>query len=57
MPTWERRFYMNIHMENVEKQNESRANQQKSVGGKGSRSTSISGSALKSKLKNNQIPD
>lgn len=57
MPTWERRFYMNIHSENVEKQNEARNSQQKTNGGKGTRSKSISGNALKHQMKNNKIPD
>lgn len=57
MPTWERRFYMNIHIDNVEKQNETNNAQQSSSAGRGTRSKSISGNTLKNQMKNNQIPN
>lgn len=57
MPTYERRFYLHLHSNNVEKQIEAREVQGKKSGSNGSRSQSISGNALKHKMKNNLIPN
>lgn len=56
MPTNERRFYLSRHYKRISEQTEQIENNKKHSGGKGKRSTSISGSALKSKMKNGDIP-
>ena len=55
MPTNERRFYLARHHRRMSEQEEkTKANKQS--GGKGKRSSSISGDALKSRMKNGDIP-
>lgn len=58
MPTFERRFYIQMYREEMEKQEEElkEIKNNKKSGGKGTRSSTISGEALKSRMKNNQIP-
>lgn len=58
MPTYERRLFIQLYREEVEENNEriEEANRNRSSGGKGTRSKTISGSALKMQIKNNQIP-
>jgi len=58
MPTFERRFYIQMYKEEMEEQQEKmeEAKKNRSSGGKGTRSRTISGEALKSRMKNNQIP-
>lgn len=59
MPVIERRFYLSLFMkqnqEREEKMEEMKSKQQTS-GGKGSRTTRVSGQALKNKLKSGDIP-
>ena len=59
MPTYERRFYIQTFREEMEEQKERYEEMQKnrSSGGKGNRSSTISGEALKSRMKNGQIPN
>jgi hypothetical protein len=58
MPTFERRFYIQTYKEEMEEKKEKMEEQAKnsSSGGKGSRSRTVSGEALKSQIKNNKIP-
>lgn len=58
MPTFERRFYIQMFKEEMEERQEKmeEMRKNKSSGGKGSRSSTISGEALKSKMRNNEIP-
>lgn len=53
MPTWERRYYINLHSNNIEEEAEKQENLKTNKNGK----TSISGDNLKQKLKTNQIPN
>jgi hypothetical protein len=53
MSTWERRFYINHHSNNIDKESERQENMKKNKNG----TTSISGDNLKQKLKTNQIPN
>lgn len=55
MPTNERRFYLARHHRRMSEQEEKIKDKKQSVG-KGKRSTSISGDALKSRMKNGDIP-
>jgi hypothetical protein len=58
MPTYERRYYLIKKTNDTNDAKEANENKGTSKStGKGSRSTTFSGSALKSKLKNNEIPD
>jgi len=55
MPTNERRFYLSRHHKRMSEQEEkSKANRRNN--GKGKRSSSISGDALKSRMRNGDIP-
>jgi hypothetical protein len=58
MPTYERRFYIDMFKNEMEMRKEhiEEAKNNAKSGGKGSRSSKVSGEALKSRLKNNQIP-
>jgi hypothetical protein len=55
MPTNERRFYLARHHRRMSEQEE-KAKTNKQSGGKGKRSSSISGDALKTKMRNGDIP-
>lgn len=59
MPTYERRFFLGLltreHSKRMEEIEEMQ-NKQQTRGGKGSRTTRVSGEALKSKMKSGQIP-
>jgi hypothetical protein len=55
MPTNERRFYLARHHRRISEQEE-RTQTKKQSGGKGKRSSSISGDALKTKMRNGDIP-
>lgn len=58
MTTYERRNYLNLFLDEANKREEQLETlQNKSVGGRGSRTTKISGDALKSKLKSGKIPN
>ena len=57
MPTYERRFFLSLLMkQNVERQEEVDNMQKTQTNSKGSRKTSISGDALKSRMKSGDIP-
>lgn len=59
MPTYERRFYIQMFKEEMEEKQEKMEEMKKknkTSGGKGTRTSSISGEALKSKMRNNEIP-
>jgi hypothetical protein len=57
MPTSERRYYLGLLIQQKHKEQEHFENSKKqSSGSKGSRTSSISGDALKSKLKSGEIP-
>ena len=55
MPTNERRFYLARHHRRMSEQEE-KTKTNKQSGGKGKRSSSISGDALKTKMRNGDIP-
>jgi hypothetical protein len=55
MPTNERRFYLARHHRRMSEQEEKTKKNNQS-GGKGKRSSSISGDALKTKMRNGDIP-
>jgi len=55
MPTCERRFYLGLLVKKKNKEREM-VDGQKNSTGKGKRQSSISGSALKSKIKTGEIP-
>ncbi len=58
MPTYERRFFLGLLMKsNVERQEQIEAQQEqtKTRGSKGSRTTNVSGNALKNGLKSGKI--
>lgn len=59
MPTYERRFYIDMFKGEMEQQKErmDEIKKNRSSGGKGTRSKTISGEALKSQMRNNQIPN
>lgn len=59
MPVYERRFYIDMFKSEMEAQKEQyeEAKKNRTSGGKGTRSKTISGDALKMKMKNNQIPN
>lgn len=58
MTTYERRNYLNLFLDETNKREEQLETlQNKPVGGRGSRTTKISGDALKSKLKSGEIPN
>jgi hypothetical protein len=57
MPTYERRFFLSLLMkQNVERQEEVENAQKTQTNTKGNRKTSISGDALKSRMKSGDIP-
>jgi hypothetical protein len=57
-PTYERRFYLDLLKRNLEEQEEAEEEGTSTqITGKGRRATTISGQALKNKLKNNEIPN
>lgn len=59
MPVYERRFYIDMFKNEMEDQKERMDEMQKNrtSGGKGTRSKTISGEALKSQMRNKQIPN
>jgi hypothetical protein len=59
MPTYERRFFLTTFINETEKRKEVAEEQQNNVssGGKGTRTTKISGDMLKTRLKNGDIPN
>lgn len=57
MPTYERRFFIGLLTKQTsERQEQIENNQNKTVHGKGERKTTVSGDALKHKLKSGDIP-
>lgn len=59
MPTYERRFFLGQktrEFEKKEEQMEKNKEQQQSKGSKGSRTTRVSGNALKNKIKSGELP-
>tara|TARA_R110002050_G_scaffold79261_3_gene169328 strand:- start:3977 stop:4159 length:183 start_codon:yes stop_codon:yes gene_type:complete len=59
MPTHERRYYLQLFMNENERKKEvmeEQSNKSTSSNSKGSRNTRVSGQMLKSKLKNGEIP-
>lgn len=59
MPVYERRFYIEMFKEEMDTQKERMEDMRKNStsGGKGTRSKTVSGEALKSQMRNNQIPN
>jgi hypothetical protein len=59
MPTYERRFYIDMFKSDMDKEQDryDEAKKNNSSGGKGTRSKTVSGNALKSQMLNNQIPN
>lgn len=59
MPTYERRYFLTSFINENEKQKERMEEQQGNTtsGGRGTRTTKISGDALKSKLRSGEIPN
>lgn len=60
MPTYERRSYLNLLMNENEKKHEmmeEQANKMQNKNAKGTRNTRVSGDTLKSRLKNGEIPN
>ena len=59
MPTYERRFFLTTFINENEKQKEKMEEQKNNVssGGRGTRTTKISGEALKSRLRSGEIPN
>ena len=57
MPTSERRFYLGLLVQQKQKEQEHYDNAKKqNSGSKGSRNSTISGDALKNKIKSGEIP-
>lgn len=58
MPVYERRFYIEMFKDEMDQQKErmDEMKKQKSSGGKGTRTKTISGDALKTQMRNKQIP-
>jgi hypothetical protein len=57
MPTYERRFFLSLLMkQNIERQEEVENANKTQTNSKGNRKTSISGDALKSRMKSGDIP-
>jgi len=60
LPTYERRFFLGLLSKDFQKREEEieKAQQQaKSKGGKGNRTSTVSGDALKNKMRNGEIPN
>lgn len=58
MPTYERRFYIDMFKREMEMKREQIEEAKNGAsGGRGQRTTRISGMNLKNKMKNNQIPN
>ncbi len=60
LPTYERRFFLGLLTKDVQRKEEQieKQNQQtKTRGSKGNRSSSVSGAALKNKMKSGEIPN
>ena len=58
MPTYERRFFLNmLRDENIKKQEAQEEVVAQSKTGKHTRTTKIGGDALKTKIKNGEMPD
>jgi hypothetical protein len=59
MPVYERRFFIEMFKDEMEQQKErmDEAKKNRSSGGKGTRSKTVSGEALKSQMRNKQIPN
>lgn len=57
MPTYERRFFLYSFINENEKRKEEAENQTHVSGGKGTRTTKVGGEALKTMLKNGEIPN
>jgi len=58
MPTYERRFFLSLKTQEIEKKKEAyEEKESKSVSkSKGNKTTRVSGNALKSKIKNGDLP-
>jgi len=57
MPTYERRFFLSLLTKDIrEREEKMNENRKKTNNSKGSRSTTISGEALKSRMRNGDIP-
>jgi hypothetical protein len=58
MPVYERRFFLTTFINETEKRNEQmEAEQSTTSSGNGKRTTKVSGSQLKERMKNGEIPD
>lgn len=60
MPTYERRFFLSLLTKDIQEKNErmeEMKQKNKNNNAKGSRSTRVSGEALKSKIKSGEIPN
>lgn len=59
MPVYERRFYIEMFKDEMEikKEKMEEITKNRSSGSKGTRTTTVSGEQLKTKLRNNQIPN
>jgi len=59
MPVYERRFFIEMFKDEMEQQKDrmDEAKKNRSSGGKGTRSKTVSGEALKSQMRNKQIPN
>jgi len=59
MPTYERRFFLTTFISENEKKKEQIEEQQANatIGGKGTRTTRVSGDQLKARIKNGEIPN
>ena len=56
MPTYERRYYLGMLTKDFERREEQQKEQQATSGGKGSRTSKISGQQLKTKINNGDVP-
>ena len=56
MPTYERRYYLGMLTKDFERREEQQKEQQATSGGKGSRTSKVSGQQLKTKMNNGDIP-
>ena len=59
MPTYERRFYIEMYKSEMDSQKErmDEIKKNSTSSGKGTRTKTVSGDTLKMKMKNNQIPN
>lgn len=56
MPTGERRFHLSLLVKNKTEENERIEQMRQNQGGKGSRKTTITGEALKNRIKSGDVP-